>query len=86
MYDMDNAAPNGPAQMAYIESFQTATLALFQALPETVAIFSSACAIHCLSGNADFYTFMVRNPNAAMHVGGARVLPIGASRPWECRR
>ena len=60
MYDLDNGEPGTNAtQLAYVDQFQAATLALFASLPPTVAIFSSACAIHCLSGNADFYTFMV---------------------------
>ena len=59
MYDMDNAAPTDGAQFAYVDSFQNATLKLFAELPETAAILSSACSIHCLSGNADFYNCTV---------------------------
>lgn len=59
MYNMDNAAPVGAAQYAYVEQFQTATLALFNELPSQVAIQSSACQVHCLSGNSDFTSFTV---------------------------
>jgi len=35
-----------PAEQQYVEQFQTATLALFQQLPSSAVIFSSACLVH----------------------------------------
>ena len=64
MYDTNNLDDTycctTPAEQQYVEQFQTATLALFQTLSPSVAtIFSSACFVHCLSSNADFYEFVV---------------------------
>lgn len=69
MYNMDNKAPSGTAQYAYVEQFQVETLALFNELnPQKVAIQSSACQVHCLSGNADFTGFTVDGVSLAQAV------------------
>ncbi len=63
MYDTNNLDSEycceTPSEEQYVEQFQTATLALFQQLPSSVTIFSSACLVHCLSSNDDFYQFTV---------------------------
>jgi len=61
MYDTDNYAPQTPAQLAFVEEFQTGTLSLFSALPPTTGIFSSTCLSHCLSGQPTYQDFLVNN-------------------------
>jgi len=58
-YNTNHEASNAPGGTAYLEQYQTATLALFAKLPATVAIWSSTCFIHCVSSNADYFCFTV---------------------------
>ena len=54
--------PADATQAAFLASLQSETLALFsklRAMGTPIAIQSSACGIHCLSGNSDFYNLTV---------------------------
>ena len=63
MYDTNNLDSTycceTPQEQQWVEQFQTQTLALFQQIPSTNVVFSSACFVHCLSSNADYWEFTV---------------------------
>ena len=63
MYDTNNLDSTycceTPQEQQWVEQFQVQTLSLFQQLPSTNVVFSSACFVHCLSSNADYWEFTV---------------------------
>ncbi len=61
MYDTDNLAPSTPVQYAFVNTFQSAVLALIASLPAGTGVFSSTCLVHCLSGQPSFQALTVNN-------------------------
>jgi hypothetical protein len=93
MYDTNNLDStyccNTPAEQAWTEGFQTATLALFQTLPPTAALYSSTCLVHCLSSNADWYSFTTNGVSLAQAVGnwffqGDNEQLVSDCTGWNC--
>jgi len=93
MYDTNNlddtVCCNTPAEQVYVQQFQDATLALFKALPATVTLFSSACFVHCLSSNADFYEFTVNGVSlmqamSAWYFQSAPQNVVESCTGWDC--
>lgn len=69
-YMCDNYVPSTPQQLAFVDSFQTDALQLFNEVPSTTSIYSSTCLTHCLTDQATFYTFSVNGitPETAVRV------------------
>ena len=69
MYDSNNLDDEycctTEAEYDWVEGFQTSTLALFAQMKKNTrrhnVIYSSACLVHCLSSNADFWQFTVED-------------------------
>ncbi len=60
MYTTDNApSPKGPGGLALLDSFQTATLALFATLPKGTSVFSTSCMAHCLAESLELFCYAV---------------------------
>jgi hypothetical protein len=59
MYDTDNMAPSTPEQLAFVNSFQPAVLALIDSLPPGTGVFSPTCLAHCLSGQTTYDAFTI---------------------------
>jgi hypothetical protein len=76
-------------EQAWVEQYQTATLALFATLPSWVVIYSSACFVHCLSSNADFYEFTVDGVSlmsamSAWYFSDTPSNTIESCTGWQC--
>lgn len=72
-----------------MQQFQTATLALFETLPTSATIYSSACLVHCLSSNADFYQFTVDGVTMASamkewYFSDAPTNVVASCTGWNC--
>ena len=88
-YETDNYSPATQQQNDFVDSFQTATLALFAQLPADTAIFSSTCLVHCLSEQATFYNFYVDGVNQQTALtewffGGKTVRQVSSCKGWDC--
>jgi len=96
MYDTNNLDSEycceTPAEQQWVEQFQTSTLSLIGALPSTVPIFSSVCLVHCLSCNADFWTFTADGRSLAQAMnewyfqgqGAVQSSIVGHCTGWNC--
>lgn len=96
MYDTNNLDSEycceTPAEQQWVEQFQTSTLSLIGALPPTVPIFSSVCLVHCLSCNADFWTFTADGRSLAQAMnewyfqgqGAVQSSIVGHCTGWNC--
>ena len=93
MYDTNNLDDvyccTTPAEQQYVEQFQTQTLALFASLPSNAVVFSSACLVHCLSSNDDFFQFTVNNVTlstamTAWYFQGTPTSVIETCTGWAC--
>jgi len=92
-YDTNNldstyCCETAPEQQ-WVEQFQTQTLALFQRLPSSAALYSSSCLVHCLSCNADFWLFTVNGQSLAQTVGSwffndDSVQLVSSCTGWDC--
>ena len=58
-YDTDNNGPATPQQLAFVNSFQPAFLALIASMPPGTGVFSPTCLAHCLSGQSTYSTLLV---------------------------
>ena len=89
MYDTDNYAPTTPAQLAFVEEFQTGTLALINNLPPGTGVFSPTCLVHCLSGQSTFTGLEVAGTNmgaalSAWYFGHQEVKAVSGCQGWQC--
>ena len=93
MYDTNNLDSTycceTPPEQQWVEQFQVQTLALFKQLPGNVATYSSSCLVHCLSSNADFWTFTVNGQSLAQEVGSwffnnQPVSLVSSCTGWDC--
>jgi len=93
MYDTNNLDSEycceQPAQQQWVEQFQTATLALLHNVPSTCGVYSSTCLVHCLSCNADWYSFMVDGKSLASSVASwyFAIQPlndVSQCQGWDC--
>ena len=96
MYDTNNLDTeyccNTPAEQEWVEAFQVDTLSLIGKLPHTVPIYSSVCLVHCLSSNADFWSFTVDGKSLAQSMaewyfggdGAVQSSVVGDCTGWDC--
>ena len=93
MYDTNNLDSTycceTPPEQQWVEQFQTQTLALFEQLPGNLATYSSSCLVHCLSSNADFWTFTVNGKSLAQEVSSwffnsQPVALVSSCTGWDC--
>jgi hypothetical protein len=90
MYDTDNYAPATPAQYAFVEEFQTGTLALIRSLPPGTGVFSPTCLVHCLSGQATFTQLNVAGTTFEQALSGwyfgtsSNVQAVSDCTGWQC--
>ena len=89
MYDTDNYAPSTPAQLAFVEEFQTGTLALISKLPAGTGVFSPTCLVHCLSGQSTFTDLEVAGTNlgaslSSWYFGHQEVHAVSPCQGWQC--
>jgi hypothetical protein len=93
MYDTNNLDSTycctTPPQQQWVEQFQTQTLALFQSIPSTNVIFSSACFVHCLSSNADYWEFTVNGVSlmqamSEWYFSNTPTSVIESCTGWDC--
>ena len=93
MYDTNNLDStyccNTPQQQQWADQFQTQTLQLLNGVPSTCGIYSSSCLVHCLSCNADWFTFQVDGQSLAHSVatwyfGQQKTDDISSCTGWDC--
>jgi hypothetical protein len=70
MYDTDNFAPATPAQLAFVDQFQSGTRSLIASLPAGTGVFSPTCLVHCLSGQTTFADLLVDGSSFVSAVSG----------------
>jgi hypothetical protein len=89
-YDTDNFAPEGPAQLSFVEEFQSGTLALIASLPPGTGVYSPTCLVHCLSGQTSFTTLTaaanmsLATALSAWYFAGAAVQAVSPCIGWSC--
>jgi hypothetical protein len=90
MYSTDNTpGTTAPGGVALLDSFQTATLALFNALPATTSIFSTSCLAHCLADSLELFCYAVNGVTLAQALGawyadGTASRTIDGCMGWAC--
>lgn len=69
MYTTNNQ-PNAKSnsQLAFLDTFQAATLQLFAQLPASASIFSTSCLAHCLADSLEFFCLQVGGVTLAQAV------------------
>jgi len=87
-YDTDNLAPHTPAQLAFVDSFQPAFLALIRSLPPGTGVFSPTCLVHCLSGQPTFQSLLVNGVSMSGAVAawwaGQPAAVVSGCTGWDC--
>jgi hypothetical protein len=89
MYDTDNFAPATPAQLSFVEQFQTGTLALIASLPPGTGVYSPTCLVHCLSGQPIFQDLTINGVSmasalAAWYFQDAPTRVVSQCTGWAC--
>ena len=91
MYETDNLAPSTPQQFAFVDSFQTAVLALVAAVPAGTSVWSPTCLVHCISGQSTYSQLMADGPGTSMQTavetwffGGIQQRVISPCQGWAC--
>jgi hypothetical protein len=89
MYDTDNFAPATPAQLSFVEQFQTDTLALIASLPQGTGVYSPTCLVHCLSGQPIFQDLTVNGVSMASALSswyfqGTATQVVSTCNGWPC--
>jgi hypothetical protein len=82
-------APATPAQLAFVEQFQTGTLQLIANLPAGTGVFSPTCLVHCLSGQPTFSDLTVAgtsfsNALSNWYFNGAQTQVVSSCTGWSC--
>ena len=94
-YETNNLAPHDAPQTAFVDSFQTAYLALIKDLPAGTGVFSPTCLVHCLSGQATYSNFQILDSDAGSNVsmadaldawyfGNQTVSVVSKCEGWKC--
>ena len=90
MYTTNNApGPATPGGLPLLDSFQTATRALFKLLPAGTSIFSTSCMAHCLADSLELFCYAVKDRTLAQALGGwlatgAQFVTEAACTGWNC--
>ena len=88
-YETDNLGPSTPQQLAFVDSFQPAFLALIASLPAGTGVYSPTCLVHCISGQITFSSFLVNgvSMNDALNAWYFNATPtsvVSACQGWAC--
>jgi hypothetical protein len=89
MYETDNLAPSTPQQLAFVNSFQPAVLALINAVPAGTGVYSSTCLMHCLSGQTTYDAVTVNGISMSSALNswffdGEQTRVVSACTGWDC--
>jgi|APGre2960657444_1045066.scaffolds.fasta_scaffold01090_5 hypothetical protein len=88
-FETDNLGPSTPQQLAFVDSFQPAYLALIASLPAGTGVFSPTCLVHCLSGQSTFSSFLVNGQSlndalSAWYFDATPTSVVSACQGWAC--
>ncbi len=89
MFETDNLAPSTPAQLAFVNSFQPAVLALIDSVPAGTGVYSSTCLMHCLSGQTTYDAVTVNGISMSSALNswffdGAETKVVSSCTGWDC--
>ena len=89
MYDTDNFAPATPAQVAFVDQFQSGTRTLIASLPGGTGVFSPTCLVHCLSGQTTFADLLVDGTSfvravSGWYFDGTPTQVVSQCNGWQC--
>ena len=90
MYSTNNQpSPAAPGGVALLDQFQSATLALFSALPAGTSVFSTSCMAHCLADSLELFCYAVNGDTLAQALGawytaGTHVWNVDGCSGWDC--